>query len=691
MKLRYFSYIVLCLIILGGLSFFSSLNVGGAVDTDGDGYNSVSSGGDDCFDKNYANFKDVSGDSVCDSTLNPTYINLPLDVADHSWIKDESGTWHLFFSAGTPTEIYHYSTTDFATFNDLGRALATSTASFDHYGLWAPTVLKSGSGYYMFYTGVTGAGSSPTHDERIGLAISNDLLTWTKVNDPGTCTSLAGDGCVLECTAAWTLWGTNGSYTEACRDPHVVWDASNNRWVMFLTTKYTNAREIVSVAYSTDLTNWTMQGYLGVTTKDLSGVLGQLTGNIAENPFVTEYNGLYYLWFNDSSDTEDNIDSVPTGTRTMQQYATSTTLTADASGSSNWHYGGYTPLPGVNATEIIKTASDVWVMSQSVTNGNVGSEFWSEAGYRSLILQRVVWNDDGTFTSSRLSDLSCKVASSSIHPGATEVCDDNIDNSCSGEVDDAAICDPAPASSGGGANGPLPIITSGSGAGTSIVELGQTVTVPEINSEGLNLILYQGSQANFSYLDKNLILQSHSLLINNLDLENKKINITVSSDPLNLDLGLGDASALDLDHDGISDLEIKFQELVLNRIELTIKKLDPAMSIDTSTSTPELTKKLVDEENKENLPLVENVVKVFSFYRNLYRGSSGEDVYQLQKFLNSHGFTLATSGYGSSGQETEYFGPRTQGALQKFQAANFIYPAWGYFGEITRSLINKIF
>jgi peptidoglycan hydrolase-like protein with peptidoglycan-binding domain len=67
---------------------------------------------------------------------------------------------------------------------------------------------------------------------------------------------------------------------------------------------------------------------------------------------------------------------------------------------------------------------------------------------------------------------------------------------------------------------------------------------------------------------------------------------------------------------------------------------------------------------------------------------TGSDVKQLQIFLNSQGFTVAKKGAGSLGYETTYFGLLTQKALAKFQKANGITPAVGYFGPITRSFIN---
>ncbi len=78
-----------------------------------------------------------------------------------------------------------------------------------------------------------------------------------------------------------------------------------------------------------------------------------------------------------------------------------------------------------------------------------------------------------------------------------------------------------------------------------------------------------------------------------------------------------------------------------------------------------------------------------SFRRDLTIGHKGEDVKRLQQFLNSRGFIVDTTGAGSPGLESIYFGGHTQSALSKFQEANGIAPAVGYFGPMTRAFLNS--
>lgn len=76
------------------------------------------------------------------------------------------------------------------------------------------------------------------------------------------------------------------------------------------------------------------------------------------------------------------------------------------------------------------------------------------------------------------------------------------------------------------------------------------------------------------------------------------------------------------------------------------------------------------------------------FKSDLSVGSLGSEVKALQEFLNAHGYTVSTSGPGSAGNETTTFGSATRAALIKYQKANGITPAVGYFGPKTRAAVN---
>lgn len=79
-----------------------------------------------------------------------------------------------------------------------------------------------------------------------------------------------------------------------------------------------------------------------------------------------------------------------------------------------------------------------------------------------------------------------------------------------------------------------------------------------------------------------------------------------------------------------------------------------------------------------------------SFTRDLTTGVTGDDVKCLQKYLNSAGNKIASSGAGSPGSETTYFGSLTKAAVSAWQAANGVSPTAGYFGAKSRAKYDAL-
>lgn len=316
------------------------------------------------------------------------------DIADHTWVRDGQGLYHLFHQTedrGAGSHIDHYTSVDLTRLDFVGTALSADPGGWDSYGLWAPHVVHSGDAYYMFYTGADGPGGEAGTKQRIGLATSTDLVTWTR-SPVNRCAGTTGSGCVYQCEESWTTWGgEEGAFNQQCRDPFVIWDSDHQRWVMLATARSTNGYGVVTVAYSADLLVWTGAGFVDATRRLPDGVGAQTTGGQAENPHVMSYNGDHYLLFTDWNDPEDSV-SVE-NPRTIVQYATSPSLVADTAGSDNWTYRGYTPDPAVNAIEVQRVDKNLWIMSQSLSNQRSGL-WWRR---RQLRLMCVVWGEDYQF------------------------------------------------------------------------------------------------------------------------------------------------------------------------------------------------------------------------------------------------------------------------------------------------------
>lgn len=79
----------------------------------------------------------------------------------------------------------------------------------------------------------------------------------------------------------------------------------------------------------------------------------------------------------------------------------------------------------------------------------------------------------------------------------------------------------------------------------------------------------------------------------------------------------------------------------------------------------------------------------FTFKKDLSFSMTDPDILHLQVYLNNHGFPVALSGAGSSGQETNHFGYMTKKAVIKLQTANNINPTLGFVGPLTRAYLNS--
>lgn len=133
----------------------------------------------------------------------------------------------------------------------------------------------------------------------------------------------------------------------------------------------------------------------------------------------------------------------------------------------------------------------------------------------------------------------------------------------------------------------------------------------------------------------------------------------------------------------------------------------------TSTSSNSNNTVVVETSNENNEVVMENTVEEtvapvnpnnapenenMTFTKNLWYQIKDMEVMMLQKFLNKNGFKVSEDGAGSSGQETDYFGPKTKDALIRFQEAykeKILVPlglnmGTGFFGPQTRAFINSL-
>ena len=288
------------------------------------------------------------------------------------------------------------------------------------------------------------------------------------------------------------------------------------------------------------------------------------------------------------------------------------------------------------------------------------------------------------------------------------------------------------ANSSGSASVSLPGAV-GRGQVDANINMGQSKNIGAVSSNGVNVLGYINSRAKFSTAVSNYnnwIAQDHTFEIISFDLFTNIITIRVSSELKIVILSLNEVAKVDLDDDSVFDIEIKFEDIYINRAELTIISLFESWEEeDDDMSNMSYENNLIKYSNSPKIYLVESNLKrwivsesafiyhkyewnsvlnvgneiIFAdgddvtknitkteaciFIRDLKINMTGEDVKELQKYLNSNGFIVSEVGYGSIGNETEYFGPATHKALVCFQQAKNL-PTYGFFGPMTRALVN---
>lgn len=198
---------------------------------------------------------------------------MPFELPDRwvwdCWFADDGDRYHLFY-LNAPRELVdpqlrhrnavigHATSTDLRTWEDRGVVLRPGApGSFDATATWTGSVVPTGAGWRIFYTGsVFLDPREHTNIESIGAADASDLTgEWSKeAIDP-----LRADPRWYETLPDWS-W-----HEEAWRDPWVFFE--DGLWHMLITARARvdgacadeRDRGVVGHATSTDLTEWTIR------------------------------------------------------------------------------------------------------------------------------------------------------------------------------------------------------------------------------------------------------------------------------------------------------------------------------------------------------------------------------------------------------------------------------------------------
>ena len=182
-----------------------------------------------------------------------------------SWFVRDGQTVHAFYLQASRAlqdpnrrhrnvSVGHATSTDLTNWTVIEDALAISDSpAFDSYTTWTGSVVKNDGKWFMFYTGTSREDGGDV--QSVGLATSEDLITWTKVSNEALVRADARWYATLD-KSAW--------HDEAFRDPWVFkFKPSDDTWHMLVTARGKNGPAldsgVMGHATSNDLLNWTVE------------------------------------------------------------------------------------------------------------------------------------------------------------------------------------------------------------------------------------------------------------------------------------------------------------------------------------------------------------------------------------------------------------------------------------------------
>lgn len=162
----------------------------------------------------------------------------------------------------------------------------TAVEAFDSLTTWTGSILHHHNTWYLFYTG--GKRSENGLQQRIGLATSDDLITWTKYSP----------NALLEPDLQWyETFETIDWHDQSWRDPWVFCDEKTGLFHMLITARSNQGakfeRGVIGHATSKNLINWQVQPPIAT----VSGI------GVLEVPQLLHLNNQYYLIFSAYQET----------------------------------------------------------------------------------------------------------------------------------------------------------------------------------------------------------------------------------------------------------------------------------------------------------------------------------------------------------------------------------------------------
>jgi methionine-rich copper-binding protein CopC len=171
--------------------------------------------------------------------------------------------------------------------------------------------------------------------------------------------------------------------------------------------------------------------------------------------------------------------------------------------------------------------------------------------------------------------------------------------------------------------------TVGSGSVDTSIPAQKTKEVGRVETSGINAVMHLDSKAIFqAQVSKTNTIQNHGITIKEMDLNLQKVHILIESDPIEFDLSLYETKLVDLDGDGINDIEVTFANLVVNNSEITIKELNSPVADNIKNDNSVNSYIITDDELYERLK-GKIILKVEGKGEAYYISSTKKEMYYL--------------------------------------------------------------
>jgi beta-fructofuranosidase len=272
-----------------------------------------------------------------------------------SWIADDADDYHLFYLQAPRTlgdaglrhlaaTVGHARSADLVDWEVLPEALGPTPGSWDDLSIWTGSTVRGDDGVWRMYYTATSTRGDGVRDQRLGLAESDDLITWRKI----------GGSPLLTPDPRWykTL-PEDVSASETWRDPQVFRDPGGDGWHMLITARsHTHGQNddgVLAHARSHDLRSWE----LGPPVCSAGFGFGQL--EVAQ---VRQIGGKWVLVFT----------CHPQEMTAERRAATGDYCTWSVPGDSAvgpWDIGRarpFTPEPDLFAAPLVQQRDDTWAL-----------------------------------------------------------------------------------------------------------------------------------------------------------------------------------------------------------------------------------------------------------------------------------------------------------------------------------------